>query len=139
MFKILSALMLFSTISTYAASVRIQVDVNGAPKQGLFYFNYSTNSHNGMDYIHLEKMRVRVGREAYNVAARSDIDDYLCQLLGYSIADYRIIGSGGNEDASANIVRDNGRNIIVPISFDRRTVSQHFSLEMMTCARPSEK
>lgn len=137
MIKILSALLLLTTISAHAASVRITVDIQGTPKEGLVYFDYSMNSHNGMDYIHLDKLRVRVGREGYNVAARSVIDDHICQLLGYSYADYRIIGAGAYESAEANIVRENGRNIIVPISRGR-DFSQHFSIDLMTCARESQ-
>ena len=138
MFRVLLALMLFTTITTHAASVRVLVDVDGVIKEGLVYFDYSTNSHNGMDYLHLERLRIRVGRAGYNVAARSTIDEHICQLLGYSFTDYRIIGAGGYEDTSANIVREGNRNIIVPISYDRTSASQHFSLDMMTCARPSQ-
>ena len=125
--KILSVLMLFSSISIHAASVRITVDINGTPKEGLVYFNYSTNSYNGMDYIHLDNLRVRVGREGFNVAAKSDIDTHICQLLGYSYSDYRIVGGGGYDNASANIARLNGRNVIAPLDL---------SLDMITCARP---
>lgn len=135
MFKMLTALMLFSTFSVYAANVRILVDVNGTPKEGRVYFDYSTNAHDGKEFIHLERLRIRVGNEGYNVAARSNIDDHICQLLGYSTSDYRIIGAGGYEGAEANIVRVNGRNVIVPISYDHREVSKHFSLDMMTCVR----
>lgn len=129
--------MLFTSISAHAASVRITVDYNGAPKEGLVYFNYETNSHSGYDYIHLDQLRVRVGREGFNVAARTDIDTHICQLLGYSASDYRVIGGGGYDDANANIMRVNGRNVIVPISFDRREVSQHFSLDSLSCVKPS--
>lgn len=138
MLKLLAALFIASSFSfAYAASVAITVEVNGVSKQGLVYFDVSSNSHSGMDYIHLERLRVRVGRQGYNVAARSDIDEHICELLGYSIVDYRIIGNGGYEDAEVNVVRDNGRNILVPISFDRREISKHFPIESMTCARPS--
>ncbi len=119
--------MLFSSISVHAASVRITVDVNGTPKEGLVYFDYSTNSYNGMDYIHLDNLRVRVGRVGYNVSAKSDIDDHICQLLSYSYSDYRIIDGGGYEDASESIVRENGRNIIAPLGL---------SLNTITCVRP---
>ncbi|MFA5583183.1 MAG: hypothetical protein WDA09_03130 [Bacteriovoracaceae bacterium] len=135
MFKMLTALMLFSSLSVYAANVRILVDVNGTLKEGRVYFDYSTNSYNGQEFIHLERLRIRVGNEGYNVAARSNIDDHICQLLGYSTTDYRIIGGGGYEEAKANIVRESGRNVIVPINYDRREVSKHFSLDMMTCVR----
>ncbi|HLW55912.1 MAG TPA: hypothetical protein VKY27_00920 [Bacteriovoracaceae bacterium] len=136
MFKIISAFIIFASFSAFAASTRIVVDVDGVAREGLVYFDYSMNSHSGNDYIHLEKIRVRVGRSGYNVSSVTDIDDHICQLLGYSSADYRIVGLGGYEDADSHIMRVNNRNVIVAKKAGSYS-SRDFSLDFMTCVRPS--
>lgn len=125
----------FAAAQAQAASVKIAVEVNGASKTGTVYFDLTQNSNGDIEYAHLDRLRVRVGGQGYNIAARSNIDDHVCQLLGYEYADYRTIGNGGYEEADSNIVREDGRNMIVPINFDRREISKHFPIANMTCAR----
>lgn len=136
-FAIAIFITLLASLPLFGASTRIEVEINGSVKSGRLYYDHSSNSHGGKDYLHLERLRARVGRIGYNIGAQTDIDLHVCELLGYSEVDYRIIGFGGYEDAQANIVREKGKNVIRPYSYDRRSRSRDFPIESMTCARPS--
>lgn len=126
MTKLIASAFLLLSFTAQAASVRIAVDVGGKTVQGLVYFDHSSNSHDGTDYLHISKLRVRVGKHGYNISPDTNIDEHICSLLNHPYVNYRIQGGGGYLSADGYLVRVNGRNILREISGP--------SLDMITCA-----